>query len=233
MSEIHTLNMERNFEVIVCPCLITKRFDRCIQVKLGTVIVSLDNEDDEAKAIEVFGAFSREGLDILKRDLEAVPDPIELPSQAQVNADTAYQWAVVMEDGEHYQQYPIDGGEMPFSKIVLPEVMQFWIMPRESANALPWYGLVRGKGWFIREQDGTSHLLELPYPQNEAFEWHYYRHNYLTFQMGAGSECETLPPHIIQCLGWRIGETVFEIGVEFDGNYQVWKRHPLDDPRFQ
>jgi len=236
MSETHTINADRNFEVKVAPCLITKQFDRCIVVKLGTVVLPAD-ELNEERVVEVMGSFSREGLDTLRRDLESVPDPIGLPTQEAVNRDTPYQWAVVMEDGEHYQQYPVEGGETPFSSIHLPDVDQFWIMPRENPNALPWYGLMRGKGWFERGTDGVTRPMNLPHPGDEPFEWHYYRHNVITFAMGGG-ECETLPPHVVQCLGWRLPRTnqvdvVFEIGVEFEGSWQVWKREPLDDPRWE
>ncbi len=235
MSEITTINTDRHFEVKVAPCLITKQFDRCVVAKLGTVVLPADDTNEE-RVVEVMGSFSREGLDILRRDLESVPDPVGLLSQDEVNQDTPYQWAVVMEHGEHYQQYPVEGGEMPFSAIHLPDVHQFWIMPRESPEALPWYGLIRGKGWVERGTDGVSRPLDLPQPGEEPFEWHYYRHNVLTFAMGP-TDCETLPPHVVQILGWRLpradgADVVFEIGIERDGSWQIWKREPLDDPRW-
>ena len=231
MEEPISINTDRNFQVQVVPCIVTKRFDRCIVVKLGTVVLPPDEQYPEGRAVEVTGAFSREGLECLRRDLESVPDPIGLPTQAAMNRDTPYQWAVVMEDGEHYQQYPTDGGEMPFSEIHLPDVTQFWIMPRESANALPWYGLIRGKGWFVRDTAGVTRSLDLPHPGEEPFWYQYYRNISKTFALGpCGSD--SLPAHIIQVLGWRIDETFFELGVEYDGSWQVWKRQPLDDPRF-
>lgn len=231
MSEPIAVNVERNFQVAVVPCVVTKQFDRCIVVKLGTIVMPPDEQYPQGRAVEVTGAFSRAGLESLRQDLESVPDPIGLPTQAEVNATTPYQWAVVMEDGEHYQQYPSGGGEMPFREIHLPEVTQFWIIPKESSNALPWYGLIRGDGWKVRGTDGVTRPLDLPHPDNEPFWYQYYHNTALTFALGPGGS-DRLPPHIVQVLGWRIETTIFEIGVEYDGSWQVWKREPLDDPRW-
>lgn len=230
MIEPIAVNTDRNFQVAVVPCVVTKQFDRCIIVKLGTVILPPDEQNPEGRAVEVTGAFSRAGLESLRQDLESVPDPLGLPTQVEVHAATPYQWAVVMEDGEHYQQYPADGGEKPFREIHLPEVTQFWIIPRESPNALPWYGLIRGEGWKVRGTDGVTHALDLPHPE-EPFWYQYYTNTALTFALGPVGN-DSLPPHIVQVLGWRIDETIFEIGIEFDGSWQVWKREPMDDPRW-
>lgn len=233
MDEILAENVDQHYRVVAAPCLITKQLDRCIQVKLGTIVVPADpdKEGAEPRIVEVYGKFSREGLERLQRDLASVPDPIGIPSQQQVNNQTPYQWAVVMEDGEHYQQYPVEGGELPFGAIHLPNVCQFWIIPRVSADALPWYGLVRGEGWKIRETDGTTRSLDLTHPGEEPFEWHYLRNISLTFAL-QGEQADSLPPHIVQILGWRVENTIFEIGIEYDGSWQIWRRQPDNDPRW-
>jgi hypothetical protein len=230
MSETLAVNTDRNFSVQAVPCLITKKFDRCIQVKLGTIAMPPDEAFPEGRVVEVVAAFSRAGLESLQRDLESVADPVGLPSQEEVRESSPYQWAVVCEDGEHYQQYPPGEAEKPFGDIHLPEVVQFWIIPRFDPNSLPWFGLKRGVGWVIRE-NGQDRSLDLPHPGYEAFWWQYYRSNTITFGLGMG-QCDALPAHVVQCMGWKIGETVFEIGIENDGSYQVWTRKPLDDPRF-
>ena len=79
--------------------------------------------------------------------------------------------------------------------------------------------------------------LPLPGPGDAPFEWHFYRNNTLHF-MACGGQTDQLPPHVRQVIGWRIGALgapdtlVFEIAVEPDGTWQVFKREPLDDPRW-
>ncbi len=227
------VNTERSFIVCITPCIITKQFDRCIMVKLGTIEVV--DSDGTKKIVEVEGAFSRDGLRSLLTDLETVPDPVGLPSQEEVKTHTPYQWAVVMADGEHVQQYPLEGGETPFALLHLPNVAQFWILPRQDPESLPWYGLIVGKGFVKRNGFGGNwEWLKLPHPGEQPFAWHYYRNNTLHF-MACGGQTDALPPHVRQVLGWRLpqegGEDlVFEIGVEPDGSWQVFRREPLEHP---
>ena len=216
----------RQFEVVITPCIVTRQFDRCIRVQLGKVQV-----DDDREAV-IVGAFSRDGLAQLLSDLESVPDPIGIPTPAEVREKTAYMWACVLVDGTSRQQYRADGSETPFADIHLPEVKEFWILPHFDPDALPWYGLIDGVG-FVRRSgfDGEIEPLPLPAPDGESFEWHYYRNVTLHFGACQG-QTDLLPPHIVQVLGWKIGETIFEIGVEEDGNYQVYRMIAPDDPRF-
>jgi hypothetical protein len=113
IAQTITINTDRHFEVKTVPCLITKQFDRCIVVKLGTIAMPPDAEFPEGRAVEVIGAFSRAGLESLRQDLESVPDPIGLPSQEEVRDATTYQWAVIYKNGQHYQQYPPNEEEFP------------------------------------------------------------------------------------------------------------------------
>lgn len=230
LEQTVTVNVDRHYTVQAVPCLITKQFDRCIMVKLGTIAMPADEAFPEGRAVEVVGAFSRAGLQSLMADLESVPDPVGLPSQEAVKEATPYQWAVIREDGEHFQQYPPGEPELPFRQIHLPDVREFWIIPRYDPHSLPWFGLRQRSGWFIRE-NGVERALDLPHPREEPFWFQYYRSNTITFGLGLG-QCDPLPAHVVQVMGWRVGETLFEIGIEFDGSWQVWKREPLDDPRF-
>lgn len=228
MPETLAVNTERNFKVQVRPCLITKEFDRCIVVNFGSIAV--EQPDGTMKYAQVEGAFSRDGLQSLLADLEAVPDPLGLPTADEIRAAEVYQWAVVMEDGEHYQQWPPGEREKPFSEIHLPEVSQFWIIPRFDPDSLPWYGLIRGKGFVVRNgPEGGDASLDLPHPGETPFWFQYYRKVVQTMNLALGQSYR-LPAHTVQVLGWRVGETIFEIGIESDGNWQVWKRQPLENP---
>lgn len=216
----------RPFEVVVTPCIVTRQFDRCIRVALGKVKV-----DDDKEAI-IVGAFSRDGLKQLLDDLEMMPDPIGLPTPDEIKASTQYMWAVVLSNGTSRQQYLPNQTETAFSDLHLPEVEEFWIIPRFEPDALPWYGLMAGVG-FVRKQgfNGFLEPLSLPHPGHEPWAWQYYRNITHHFGMCAG-QTEILPPHIVQVLGWRIGDTIFEIGIEEDGNFQVFRMLPKDDSRF-
>lgn len=228
-------NVDRQFRVLLTPCILTKQFDRCIMVDLGCIDVI--DSDGSKKTIQIEGAFSRAGLLSLLQDLESVPDPVGLPSREAVKTYSPYQWAVVMEDGDHVQQFPVEReGETPFAGLDLARVAQFWIIPKEDPNALPWYGLIRGQGFVRRENlNAPLEVLPLPHPRDAPFEWHYYRNNTLHFMACAG-QTDQLPPHVKQVIGWRIGPLgepgthIYEIAIEPDGTFQVFKREPLDSP---
>ena len=225
MQETDSLS-NRAFEVVITPCIVTRQFDRCIRVALGKVRV-----DDEKEAV-IVGAFSRDGLKQLMNDLESMPDPIGLPTPDEIKGSAQYMWAVVLSNGTSRQQYLSDQTETPFADLHLPEVEEFWLIPRFEPNALPWYGLIQGVG-FVRRQgiDGELEPLSLPHPGHEPWAWQYYRNVTLHFGVCAG-QTEVLPPHIVQVMGWRIGEVIFEIGVEEDGNYQVYRIVPKEHARF-
>lgn len=216
----------RQFEVVITPCIVTRQFDRCIRVQLGKVQV-----DDNREAV-IVGAFSRDGLRQLLTDLESVSDPIGIPTPNEVREKTAYMWACVLSNDTSRQQYQANGSETPLADIHLPEVKEFWVIPRFHPDALPWYGLIDGVG-FVRRSgfDGEIEPLPLPAPDGEPFEWHYYRNVTLHFGACQG-QTDLLPPHVVQVLGWKIGEAIFEIGVEEDGNFQVYRMLPAEDLRF-
>jgi hypothetical protein len=231
-----TPETDRAFRVLLTPCIVTKTFDRCIMVSLGNIDVI--DSDGSKKEICIQGAFSRDGLNSLLLDLETVPDPVGLPKQEEIKEHSPYQWAVVLENGEHLQQYPADGDELPFASVHLPDVAQFWIIPRGDPNRLPWYGLIRGQGFVRRENlNAPQEFLSLPHPGDVPFEWHYYRNNTLHFMACAG-QTDRLPPHVKQVIGWRVGPLgepntlVLEIAIEPDGTWQLFSRKPLDDPRW-
>lgn len=228
---------DREFRVLLTPCVVTKQFDRCIMVQLGTL--DIVDSDGSKKTVVIEGAFSRAGLQCLKDDLESVPDPVGLPKREDVKNHSPYMWAVVMNNGEHFQQFPLVGDETKFGDLHLPDVAQFWLVPKNDPNSLPWYGLMRGQGFVRRAtMDADLEVLPLPHPGDVPFHWHYYRNNTLHFMTCAGST-DQLPPHVKQVLGWRLGAEgepgtlVFEIAVEPDGTFQVFKREPLDAPRWQ
>jgi hypothetical protein len=238
-SEIETLgvNLDRSFRVILAPCVITKAFDRCILVRLGQVDVF--DSDGSKKTVNIEGAFSQDGLLSLMTDLQSVPDPVGLPKQEEVKTHSPYMWAAVMNNGEHVQQFPTRGEEVPFAGLPLGDVAQFWIVPKDDPDSLPWYGLIRGTGFVRRENlNAPLETLALPKPGDEPFDWHYYRNNTLHFMACAGNT-DQLPPHVKQVIGWRIGPLgdpdtlVFEIAIEPDGTYQVFHRAPLDHARWQ
>jgi len=230
-------NVERNFRVILAPCIVTRKFDRCILVKLGTIDVV--DSDGSKRIVSVEGAFSRDGLQSLMTDLGTVEDPVGLPKKEEVRHYSPYMWAAVMKNGEHLQQYPLIGDETPFANLHLPDVAQMWLIPKDDPNGLPWYGLIAGQGFVRRANlDAPLEQLPLPHPGELPFEWHYYRNNTLHFMAIAGNN-DQLPPHVRQVIGWRVGAAgdpdtlVFEIAVEPDGTFQVFKREPLMHEFFQ
>jgi hypothetical protein len=217
---------DRYHEVLVTPCIVTKKFDKCVRVKLGQVLMP----DGETAIIT--GTFSRDGLLSLMTDLDAVENPLELPTPDEIRANALYHWGVIMKDGEHYQQYQEDGSETPFSAIHIPEVQEFWIIPRRDPEELPWYGLIRGIG-FVRRANGNEGMVTMDLPLHEDEFWFQYTRN-ITVHFGiAAGQKEVLPPRTVQVLGWRVGETICEIGIEEDGNWQVWRMEPVDDPRWK
>jgi hypothetical protein len=219
-----SLEATRNFEVLVTPCIITKRFDKCIKVKLGEVKMP-----DEVIAV-ITGTFSRAGLLSLMTDLDSVDNPLNLPPPEEIKKNALYHWGVVMKDGEHYQQYNEDG-EMGFSSIHIPDVEELWLMPRRNPDDLPWFGITRSLGFVQRENSSAGiETLDVPFP-TEPIWFQYYRNTSLHFGIAAG-QATVLPPRVVHVIGWRVGETVCEIGVEEDGNWQVWKMEPKDDPRW-
>lgn len=216
----------RNFQVLVTPCIVTKRFDKCIRVKLGHV------EMPDGKVAVITGAFSKDGLLSLITDMDTVENPLELPSPEEITENALYHWGVVMKDGEHHQQYQEDGSEFPFRDIHIPDVQEFWIIPRRTPDELPWYGLIREIG-FVRRPNGKLGMETMDVPfTDEAFWFQYERNITVHFGIAAG-HAEVLPPRTVQVLGWRVGETVCEIGIEEDGNWQVWRQEPVDDPRWK
>jgi len=238
LGELETIgaNLDRSFRVLLTPCIITKQFDRCIMVNLGTIEVV--DSDGSKRTMNIEGAFSRDGLNSLMTDLESVADPVGLPRPEEVKNFSPYMWAAVLTSGEHLQQFPVNGEETPFGSLHLPDVAQFWLIPKTNPNDLPWYGLIAGQG-FVRRENLTAPIQKLPLPcPDQPFEWHYYRNNTLHF-MAASGRSEQLPPHVKQVIGWRIGPLgepgtlVFEIAVEPDGTFQVFKREPLQHDYWQ
>src|SRR4051812_36219232 len=118
-GELQTIgaNLDRSFRVLLTPCIVTRTFDRCILVNLGTVEVV--DSDGTRRTMNVEGAFSRDGLASLQADLESVPDPVGLPRAEEVKHHSPYMWAVVMKNGEHLQQFPVNGEETPFALVHL------------------------------------------------------------------------------------------------------------------
>jgi hypothetical protein len=215
----------RSFEVLVTPCIVTKKFDKCIRVKLGEVKMP----DDTIACI--MGAFSKDGLQSLMTDLDTVENPLELPTPEEVKTNALYHWGVVMKDGEHYQQYHEDGSETPFSTIHIPDVEEVWIVPRRTPDELPWFGITRTLG-FVTRANGSAGIetMDLPFT-TEPIWFQYYRNTTIHFGIAAGQKT-VLPPRVVQVLGWRVGETLCELGIEEDGNYQIWRQEPVNDPRW-
>lgn len=232
-SDLETVgaNLDRQFRVLLTPCIVTKKFDRCIMVSLGQI--EIIDSDGSKKIANVEGAFSRDGLQSLMADLESVPDPVGLPKREEVKTHSPYMWAAVMNDGDHIQQFATSGEETPFATVHLPDVAQFWVIPKDDPDSLPWYGLIRGQGFVRRENLQSAYEpLPLPHPGNTPFEWHYFRNNTIHFIACAGTN-ERLPPHVKQVIGWRIDERLFEIAIEPDGTFQVFNRVPLDSAEWE
>lgn len=223
-------NSERHFQTGFFCCSVTRQMDKCIRIKLGDLPLP------DGKVAEVHANLSEEGLKSLMTDLQSAPPPLNVPSAEEVRAGAAYQWGVILEDGTHLQQYPATGGETPFSAIHLPDVKEFWIIPREKPDALPWFGLLKDTGFVIGHHKegqptewkpltrfGLNGVEEpLPFPKDEPFWYQYYRQNTLTFGMYSAGQDSAI--HLAQVLGWRVGEdTIFELAIEDDGSWAVWK----------
>lgn len=217
---------ERNYEIRIVPCCITGEFTKCIVTKIGFI------EDRETgEQAEVHGQFSEQGLLSLLTDLREAPLPIQLPTSEEIRQANPYGWGVTLTDGRQLGQWSPDGRETPFRTVHLPDVTQFWLLPKPGFESLPRYIFCREKG-FHRYVGGTWVDLELPYPENVPFEWHYYRRNSITCSSYVG-QTDQLPPHCVQVMGWRIDQQIFEIGVEENGDWAIFKKEPKDDPEWK
>jgi hypothetical protein len=220
------LQSERHFQTGLFCCTVTKQMDKCVRVKLGELPLP------DGKLVEIHGNFSETGLQALMQDLQSAPEALTLPTPAQTREGSSYQWGVRYRDGQHLQQYPAEGGETPFSAVHLPNVSEFWIIPHFDPDGLPWYGLIEGHGFVVAKRyqlnepqpltrfgvNGVEELLPFP---TDPYEIQYYRKVTLTFgQYSAGKDSDT---HIVQVLGWRLGEEIFTICIEDSGDWQVWE----------
>lgn len=205
-------------------CVVNRTWDKCIRVKLGDIY----NSDGETGS--VYGQFSESGLRSLLSDLESAPYPVNLPSPDQIRNNTPYQWAVVYESGEHYQQFPADGSEWHAGMIDWSQVRETWIVPQGAPGILPWFGLVKGVGFLRRETGKEDELLDIPMIDGD-FQINYYRRNVITFTSALGNT-DVLPVHLTQVIGWQVGDpenpTIVELGIEEDGSYQLWKCRNLE-----
>lgn len=210
---------ERFFKVAFLKCTVTGEFDKCISVRLGQI------QRDDGQVAEVYGNFSERALLSMLTDLHGAPDPVLVPSHETVQEQTPYQWATVSNDGEAMQQFPKDGLEYPFRDLKLEEVDELWLVPKVEGSDLPWYAITRATG-FVQMIGETCVNLPLPVP-DEPFTIHYFRRVSVT-TVTCNGEQDSLPPHVVQVIGWQTGDRVFEIGVEPDGSYTVWKDEPLE-----
>lgn len=209
----------RNFQIGFMRCAVSKTWDKCIRVKLGEIY----NADGEPGA--VYGQFSESGLRSLLADLESAEHPVNLPSPDQIRNNTPYQWAVMYENGEHYQQFPADGSEWHAGMIDWSQVREAWIVPQLAPDLLPWFGLVKGVGFLRREAGKADELLDVPMIAGD-YQINYYRKNTITFTSALGNT-DVLPTHVVQILGWQVGDpenpSIAEIGIEDDGSWQLFR----------
>lgn len=213
-----------NFQTGFMRCVINKTWDKCIRVKLGEVY----NADGEAGA--VYGQFSESGLRSLLADLDSAPQPVNLPTPDQIRNNTPYQWAVVYENGEHYQQFPADGSEWHSGMIDWSQVREAWIIPQGAPDLLPWFGLVKNVGFLRREAGKEDDLLDIPMIDGD-FQWNCERRVTITFTSALGNT-DVLPAHVIQRLGWQVGDpenpTIVELGIEDDGSFQLYRYQNIE-----
>jgi hypothetical protein len=214
----------RNFQIGFMRCVVNKTWDKCVRVKLGEIY----NEKGEPGA--VYGQFSATGLRSLLTDLEGAAHPVNLPAVNEIRNNTPYQWAVICQNGEHYQQFPADGSEWHAGMVDWSQVQEAWIVPQGSPDSLPWYGLIKGVGFVRREAGKEDELLDIPTVEGD-FQWNYERKVTITFSSALGNT-DVLPTHVVQCLGWQTGDpenpTIVEIGVEDDGSWQIFTLKNLE-----
>jgi len=151
-------------------------------------------------------------------------------------------WYVSYRDGRTLQQFPPSGGELHMGDADIcnaGEIEEFWIVPRTQVGKVPAFGFVRNRGFFKREHPfAEPEPLDFPYPVGLPFHWHYHRRIYKILGVSSLGQSE-LPVRVVQCLGWRLDtetvgrEVTFEIGIDNDGSFQIWKKTPLDDPMFE
>ena len=225
---------DQGYSIRLVPCVITKRFDKCICVKLGEIEPQDEQGKPIGKMIEVIGQFSAAGLSSLFERLQEAPPPIALPTSEEVRHDNPYQWAVQYEDGRYVTQYREDGSETPFREVALGQVIEFWVVPRPGHD-LPRYGLMKTLGFVRIDREGFQ-TLDFPWP-DVPFHWEYYRRVTMTFG-SFGGQPDQLPAHVRQCFGWWLTdgdgtEIRLELAIEADGSWTVHKKEPLDHSAFQ
>lgn len=230
-------NTERNYEVILGGCVVTRKFDKVIRVQLGRIYNPLDGT-----VCPVIGSFSEQGLESLLQDLRTAPMPFSPPTQAEMNADTSYMWWVRYLDGDTDQQFPLNNVERNWGVVQCRtgDLEQLWIVPIAKVGELPGYAFL-GRGGFAKcEFPGAplEMLPILPPPAGMPFHWHYYRKVKMLFLLGQDGRTGADKARIRQIIGWRVeredeDDLICEIAIEDDGRYEVWRQYPSDDPYWQ
>lgn len=225
---------KHDFKIQIAPCNVTGAHTKVISVMLGTLDVE---QDDGAKeSLEVWGAFSAEGLDIMKRALAEAPFPVDLPTPDGIRANTKYQWVVQFRDGGVLEQF---SGDHHFGEFDLHDVVRLWIEPKKRDAALPRYVWDRSEGFLRAEQlGGLLEPMGLPFPTVPC-HLEYQRRNTITFAAGPPGS-DVFPPHVRHELGWRVDtlhgdaeETIFLIAIEDDdGSWQILKKEPEGSRHF-
>jgi hypothetical protein len=226
-----------NFKVLIAPCLITGRFDKCILAKLTDV--DFTDEHGEKQTAEIFGQFSETGLGMLQEALRSAPLPIPLETPDQVRQKANYHWYCIYQDGTVIRQFEAGVEEKHIGHVDLHKVVQFWVLPRDPKSELPWFCLNRGRGLCrVSSQVGELEQLDLPFP-NVPFHIEYQRRVTKTFTCGAPGFLD-VPVQIQHELGWRVDtlhgddhETTLIIAIEdTDGSWQISCKEPLDSRHF-
>lgn len=223
-----------DFRIQIAPCNVTGEHTKVISVLAGTL--DIDHDDGSKESLEVWVAYSKEGLEIMQHALDAAPLPVELPTVDGIRLNTKYQWTVEFKDGTILDQFP---GDHHFGEFSPHDVIGLWIEPKEPSSELPCYHWSRSDGFFRAANRGADYeKLDLPWP---AVPCHleYQRRSSITFACGPYGG-ETLPTHVRHELGWRVDtlhgddcETTFIIAIEDDdGSWQICKQEPAESRHF-
>lgn len=230
-------NTERNYEVLLGGCIVTKKFDKVIRVQLGTILNPVDGT-----VCPVIGSFSEQGLESLLADLRSAPMPFSPPTQAEMNANTAYMWWVLYHDASVDQQFPPTGGEQNWGVVQgrSGEIAQLWVVPVSRVGELPGYAFLGREGFGKCAFPGADiEHLDLPAPPVDLpFHWHYYRRVNKMFALGGDGNTSQYPTRVRQILGWRCERTdqsdlICEIAIEDDGLWDIFRKLPVDDPYWE
>lgn len=219
-------------EIGMGECCVTWNQATCIRA-LVAILPELINREPTGREVLIYACLSLEGIDHLLKCLEQEVVLLDLGVLAENTKQTPYMWTVTHGDVEIVSQYTEGQAERTFNDVRLPEVDMLLVEPRDLLSGLPAYRL-DDESFKMFVSGKPAETLPLPVP-DEPFAFVYYRRVTCTVLCSGGTGA-SMPPRIVQVLGWRIerpaGDLICELGVEEDGSWTIYRRGRLSGDEY-